>query len=107
MDGSTFWNRTVPRLLSSYAVLSFVILWIGFAAALIVDPGWLEEIWNWVQATPSVVRILAWIFLTPLMTALWVWDSSWSTILQVLGFVGIAGWTALAASSFRKAYWTR
>lgn len=105
MDDSIFWNKTVPSLLSSYAVLAFAVLWIGFAVALIVNPAWLEDLWNWVQSLPSLVRILAWIFLTPLMTALWIWESSWTTILRVLAFAGIAGWTALALSSFRKAFW--
>ena len=105
MQISSFWDTTFPRLLSTYAVFVFAILWIGFASALIVNPDWLESIWNWVLTLPSLIRILAWVFLTPLMAALWIWESSWTTIFQVLGFVGIAGWTALAVSSFRKAFW--
>lgn len=104
MNSAPFWDKTVPRLLSSYAVLTFVILWIGGAAALVFNPGWLDVIWNWVQTAPSLARVLAWVFLTPLMTALWIWNSSWTAILQLLAFTGIAGWTALAVSSFRKAF---
>ena len=104
MNSASFWNKTVPRLLSSYAVLTFVVLWIGLAVALMINPVWVERLWKWIQELPSLVRILAWIFLTPLMTALWIWESNWTSIVRVLAFAGIAGWTALAVSSFRKAF---
>lgn len=105
MKGSVFWDKIVPRLLSSYAALSFLILWIGMAAALIINPDWLESLWNWFQTLPSLLRILVWVFLTPLMTALWIWNSDWGTFLKLLAYAGIAGWTALAISSFKKAFW--
>jgi len=103
MSDSSFWSITVPRVLSSYAVLTFVILWVGFAIALIVNPEWLDLLWNWVQALPSVLKIFAWVFITPIMAALWIWESSWSTIVRLLAFAGIVGWTTLAVSSFLKA----
>ena len=104
MNESTFWSITVPRVMSSYAFLAFAILWVGFAIALIVNPEWLDALWNWVGALPSLFRILAWVFLTPIMTALWIWESSWAVIFRLLGFAGIVGWTALAVSSFLKAW---
>ena len=103
MSDSSFWSITVPRVLSSYAVLTFVILWVGFAIALIGNPEWLDLIWNCVQALPSVLKIFAWVFITPIMAALWIWESSWSTIVRLLAFTGIVGWTTLAVSSFLKA----
>ena len=104
MQDSPFWSITVPRLMSSYAFFAFLVLWVGLAIALMVNPDWLKEIWNWVQALPSLLRILAWVFLTPLMTALWIWESDWTTFLRLVGFAGLAGWTALAVSSFLKAF---
>ena len=103
MSDSAFWSNTAPRVLSSYAVLIFLMLWVGFVIALVVNPEWLDILWNWVQRLPAVLRILAWVFITPIMTALWIWESSWSTIVRLLAFAGIAGWTALAVSSFLKA----
>jgi len=102
MNDSSFWSVTVPRVLSSYATLTFAILWVGFAIALIVNPEWLDLLWNWVQALPPILKILAWVFITPIMTALLIWESSWTTIVQVMAFAGIVGWTALAVSSFLK-----
>jgi len=103
MNDSPFWSITIPRVLSSYAVLTFVILWVGFAIALIVNPEWLDLLWNWVQALPSVLKILAWVFITPIMAAIWIWESSWPTIVRLLAYTGIVGWTILAVSSFIKA----
>jgi len=104
MNDSSFWGMTVPRVLSSYAVLIFLILWIGFAIALIANPEWLDLLWNWVGDLPSVLKVPAWVFVTPIMTTLWIWESSWTMILRILAFSGIAGWTALAVSSFIRAF---
>ncbi len=104
MNDSSFWGMTVPRVLSSYAVLIFLILWIGFTIALIANPAWLYTLWKWVGDLPPVLRIPAWVFITPIMTSLWIWESSWTMIVRVLAFSGIAGWTALAASSFLRAF---
>lgn len=103
MSDSSFWSITVPRVLSSYAILIFAILWVGFGVALLINPGWLDLLWNWVQTLPSVLNILAWVFITPIMASLWIWESSWSTIVRLLAFAGIVGWTTLAVSSFFKA----
>ena len=103
MNDSSFWSITVPRVLSSYAILTFAILWIGLASLLIVNPEWLDLLWNWVQTLPSVVKIIIWVFVTPIMAALWVWESSWATIVRLLAFAGIVGWTILAVSSFLRA----
>ena len=33
MKASTFWDVTMPRLMSTYAGIVFAMLWIGFIAA--------------------------------------------------------------------------
>jgi hypothetical protein len=104
MNDSSFLSITVPRVLSSYAVLVFGILWIGFAITLIMNPEWLDQLWNWIGGMPSVIRIFAWVFITPIMTILWIWESSWTLLARILGLSGIGGWTALAVSSFLRAF---
>jgi len=104
MNDSPFWNVTVPRVLSTYAIVIFTILWVGFAIALIVNREWLDLLWNWVQALPSVAEIIIWVFVSPIMVGLWIWESSWSALVRLLAFSGIAGWTALAVSSFLRAF---
>jgi hypothetical protein len=103
MSGSSFWNVTVPRVLSTYAIVIFAVLWAGFFIALFVNREWLDLLWNWVQALPFVARTIFWVLFLPNMVGLWVWQSSWSGLVQWLAFAGIVGWTLLAVSSFIRA----
>ena len=103
MRDSSFWNVTVSRVLSTYAIVIFALLWIGFAIALVVNQAWLDSLWNWVRALPLVPEIIVWVLLLPIMVGLWIWESSWPTLLRLLGFAGIVGWTILAVSSFVRA----
>lgn len=103
MSNSTFWNVTVPRVLSTYAVLIFAILWLGFVIALVVNPEWLDMIWNWVRALPTVIEIIVWVIFLPIMVGIWVWVSSWSVVVKLLALAGLVGWTILAVSSFIRA----
>lgn len=85
-----------------YANMIFVVLWVGLAAALIVNQEWLDTLWSWVQALPPVPRFIVWILILPIMAGLWIWQSSWPTLVRVLGIASIAGWNLLAVSSFYK-----
>ena len=102
MSGSSFWNVTVPRVLSTYAIVIFVMLWVGFIIALVVNREWLDLLWNWVQALPSVVEIIVWVLFLPIMVGLWIWESSWPTFGRLVGFTGIVAWTILAVYSLFK-----
>jgi len=103
MRDSSFWNVAFPRLLSTYAIVIFAVLWVGFAIALVVNPESLDSLWNWVRALPLVAEILVWLFFLPIMVALWIWESSWPLLVRLLGFAGIVGWTLLAVRSFVQA----
>ncbi|HSF81800.1 MAG TPA: hypothetical protein VLA49_11230 [Anaerolineales bacterium] len=103
MSGSSFWNVTVSRVLSTYAIAIFALLWIGFAVALVVNREWLDLLWNWARALPPVAEIIVWVVFLPVMTGLWIWESSWSVLVRLLAFAGIVGWTLLAVSSFLRA----
>jgi hypothetical protein len=104
MKNKSFWRNTVTRALSIYACLIFVVLWTGFFIALGVDREWLDILWDWVQGLPSLLRILVWVLLLPIMVGLWIWESSWPTLVRLVGFAGIAIWTLNAASSLYKAF---
>jgi hypothetical protein len=103
MSGSTFWSVTFPRVLSTYAIVIFALLWVGFAVALVVDREWLDLLWNWVRALPAVAEIIVWVLFLPIMVGLWIWESSWPNLVRLFAFSGIVGWTLLAVSSFLKA----
>ena len=103
MRDSSFWNVTVPRVLGTYAVLIFAILWVGFAIALVVNREWLDLLWNWVRALPLVAEIIVWVLFLPIMVGLWIWESSWPYLVRLLASAGMVGWTILAISSFLRA----
>ena len=103
MRDSSFWSVTVPRVLGTYAIVIFAMLWVGFAIALVVNREWLDLLWNWVQALPSVAKIIVWVLFLPGMLGLWIWESSWPDLVRLLAFAGIVVWTLLAVSSFLRA----
>ena len=104
MRDASFWSIAPARALTIYAIIIFVGLWVGFLLAIVVDQGWLDLLWNWVQALPLVPRVIVWIVILPIMVALWTWHSTWPLVLRLLGFAAIAGWTLLAASGLYKAF---
>ena len=103
MSDSPFWSVTVPRVLSTYANVIFAMLWVGFALALIVNREWLDLLWIWVQALPSVAEIIVWVLFLPIMVGLWIWESSLTSLVRLLAFAGIVVWTLMAVSSFLRA----
>jgi hypothetical protein len=100
MKESSSWNDTVARVLSTYAILIFAILWIGFVIALVVNREWLDMLWEWVRALPILAEIIVWLLFLPIMTGLWIWESSWPLLVSLLAIAGIFVWTLLATSSF-------
>ena len=103
MRDTSFWNVTVPRVLSTYAIVIFAIMWVGFAISLVVNREWLDLLWNWVRALPAVAQIIVWVLFLPITVGLWIWESSWPALVRLLAFAGIVAWTLVAVSSFLRA----
>jgi hypothetical protein len=102
MRSATFWNVTVPRILTIYSLVVFAILWIGLAFTMIFNPALLDQIWNWVRALPLLQEIIVWVLFLPIMVGLWIWESSWPMILRWLATAGLVGWTLLPLSNLIK-----
>ena len=102
MKDSSFWSVTVPRVLSTYAIVVFAILWVGFAIALVVNREWLDLLWNWVRALPFLAEIIVWVLFLPITVGLWIWESSWPALVRLLAFAGIVGWTLIPVSGFSR-----
>jgi len=99
MRSSTFWEITVPRTLDIFANTIFVMLWVGFVIALLVNREWLDMLWTWAQALPLIPKIIVWVVFLPILTGLWIWESSWPMLGRLTGFAGIVVWTLLAVYS--------
>lgn len=104
MKGSAFWSIFVPKAMNIYATTIFALLWLGFILALVINREWLDMAWAWVESLPVVLRVLAWIFLTPVMVLLWVWQSSWPLFGRVAVYAGLVGWTLIAVVNFVKTF---
>jgi len=104
MRDSIFWTVTIPRVMSTYANVVFVVFWVGFVTSLVVNREWLNVLWNWVQALPLIPKAIIWLIFTPIMVGLWIWESSWPVLGRVIGLTGIVTWTLLAVSSLYKAF---
>jgi len=103
MNGASFWSDTVPRAISIYAIVIFVVLWVGFIVALLVNQLWLDFVWIWVGDQPLAAKVLIWVLFLPIMVLLWIWESSWPTLLRLVGYAGIVAWTFLALSGLNRA----
>ena len=99
MRESSFWNDTIPQIMSAYAVTVFVILWIGFALALAVNQEWLNSLWDWVRGLPLLLEIVVWVAFLPITAGLWIWQSSWPTLVRLAGWGGLIAWTLVAIGS--------
>jgi hypothetical protein len=102
MRDSSFWSVLATRVLTIYAIMIFVILWVGFIVALVVNPEWLNSLWDWVRSLPIVPEIIVWVAFLPIVVGLWIWTSSWPVLVQLLAGAGIVGWTLVAVSSFLR-----
>lgn len=100
--GTRTWSVWLERILTLYANVTFLVLWVGFAIALIVDQEWLDRWWLWLQDLPPVLEIIVWVLFLPITVTLWIWQSSWSTLGRVVGFTWMITWTLLALSSLRR-----
>ena len=99
MRDSSFWSYIVPRAMSIYANVIFLVLWVGFITALVVNREWLDVLWNWAQALPMIPRIIVWVLFLPILVGLWIWESTWPVLGRLVGFAGIVVWTLLAVYS--------
>lgn len=104
MRNASLWTVTVPRALSLYANVVFLVLWVGFVTALVVNQDWLADVWDWAQALPPIPGIIVWVLLLPIMVGLWIWQSHWPDPARIVGLIALASWTLLAASSLFKAF---
>jgi hypothetical protein len=73
----------------------FALIWVAFGVALIWSQGSLDAAWQWVRDLPWLAQGLVWLLFLPVMTGLWIWETSWSLILRLGLIVSLAGWTLL------------
>jgi hypothetical protein len=70
----------------------FTALWAAGAAALLLRPYTLNEVWRELRRLPLLLQGLAWLLFLPLMLGLWVWASTWPLALRLILIVGLGAW---------------
>ena len=84
------WAATSGLLLAVFAVI-----WLAFAAALVLSQGSLDEAWTTIRDLPLVVQLVIWLLFLPVMAGLWVWETSWPLIVRIVIVLGLGGWNIL------------
>lgn len=69
----------------------FAVLWLCFAAALVVAPAELDELWQGYRRRNVGVQAVGWLLLLPLTAALFVWERRWQVALRLVIVLAIAG----------------
>jgi hypothetical protein len=73
----------------------FAVIWLAFAASLVLSQGSLDQAWQTIRALPLVVQIVAWVLFLPVMAGLWIWETSWPIVVRAVLVLGVAGWNLL------------
>ena len=89
--------------ISIAALAVFVAMWVGFAYALVADPGLLDEAWDRLVALSAPVAVVAWVLFLPIAVGLWIWHSSWPPVVGFLLAAGMVAWTLAALSATVRA----
>ena len=73
----------------------FVLLWIAFAAGLVLSHGTIDAAWEFIRGLPLLLQIVVWVLFLPLMVGMWIWETTWPLALRLLLVIGVAGWNLL------------
>jgi len=70
--------------IGAFVILS--VLWLGFAAALIVNQALLDSVWTAFRGLPWAVQGMIWLLVLPVTAGLWIWETSLPWITPGGGF---------------------
>jgi hypothetical protein len=73
----------------------FAIIWVAFAASLLVSQGSLDQAWATIRGLPLILQAVVWVLFLPAVIGLWVWETSWPLIVRLLLVAGIAWWNLI------------
>jgi len=90
-------------VLGFFAGAVFLVMWIGFAIAMILDPAILDDAWEWLTGLPMPVSLVVWLLILPIGVGLWIWEGSWAPIVGALLAAGMVAWTIAGLAGLRRA----
>ncbi len=81
---------TANSIISLFSFAVFAILWLGFAAALLLNPTTLDNVWSAFQSLPLLIQLVVGLVVLPVALGLWIWESPWPLWLRLLLVIGLA-----------------
>ena len=86
--------------IAAFGILS--LLWLGFAAALLLNQPMLDQVWLSFRGLPLIFQALVGLLVLPVAVGLWIWETSWPLWLRLLLVIGL-GWVTIYTFFPRKA----
>ena len=80
---------TTNLLINYLAFAILTLLWLGFAAALLLNQAMLDVVWQTLRGLPLLVQVIVWLLVLPVALGLWIWETAWPLWLRLLLVVGL------------------
>jgi hypothetical protein len=95
-------GRTLELVLSIYAAVVFVLLWVYVATALLTDGQLLTDTWDWLGGLDTLVAVVVWILMLPVAIFVWAWQAGLEPWGMALVVIGLVIWTGIAWSGLLR-----
>jgi hypothetical protein len=86
-------NQETPlrdRIINILAFAVLAALWLGFAAALLFNPGLLDTVWQSFRSWSLIPQIVVGLLALPVVAGLWIWETPWPLLLRAILVAGLA-----------------
>lgn len=78
------------RIINIVAFAVLTLLWLVFAAALLLNRDLLDTTWQSFRNWPLIVQIMVGLLVLPVVAGLWIWETSWPLLLRLILVAGLA-----------------
>lgn len=78
------------RIINIVAFTILTLLWLGFAAAVLLNRDMLDTTWQAFRNWPLILQLVVGILVLPIVLGLWIWQTSWPLLLRLILVLGLA-----------------
>lgn len=78
------------RIINILAFAILALLWLVFAAALLMNRDLLDTTWQSFRSWPLIIQLVVGLLVLPVVLGLWIWETSWSLWLRLILLAGLA-----------------
>lgn len=91
------------RIINVFAFVVLTLLWLAFAAALLLNRDLLDTVWQSFRSWPLIVQIIVGLLILPVAAGLWIWETSWPLLVRLILVAGLA-WATVYTFFPRKTH---